>query len=144
MKHRILCLLGMLLSVATFVDAFAPSSLHPGLMLSLPSPSVHTAWKKNDYKNKQAAPIAIANARLESSSRLHANPISTIMTGIQALHGDSRFVLTGILWLSAFGISLERRTVVGKALSAPLATMALALAVANLGLLPFASPVCKF
>ena len=60
------------------------------------------------------------------------------------LHGDSRFVLTAILWLSTFGISLERRTVVGKALSAPLATMALALIVANVGILPFSSPVCKF
>jgi hypothetical protein len=142
MKHRILGLLGMFLYAATFVDAFAPSSLHPGL--SLPSPSVHNTWKKNDYKSKQSAPIAFRNARLDSPSRLHANPISTMMTGIQALHGDARFVLTGILWLSTFGISLERRTIVGKALSAPLATMALALIVANLGLLPFASPVCKF
>ena len=49
-----------------------------------------------------------------------------------------------ILWLSSFGISLERRTVLGKALSAPLATMALALFVANIGLLPFQSPVCKY
>jgi hypothetical protein len=137
MKHRILCLLGTLLSVGTFVDAFAPS-------LSLPSPSVHNAWKKNDYKNKQSAPNAFPNARLDSSSRLQANPITTIMTGIHALHGDARFVLTGILWLSTFGISLERRTIVGKALSAPLATMALALTAANLGLLPFASPICKF
>lgn len=141
MKHWVVCLLGMLLSVATFVDAFAPSSLHPGL--SLPSPSVHNTWKKNDYKNKQSAPIAFPNARLDSSSRLNANPVSAIMTGIQALHGDPRFVLTGILWLSTFGISLERRTIVGKALSAPLATMALALTLANLGFLPFVSPVCK-
>ena len=43
--------------------------------------------------------------------------------------------------LSSFGIALERRTVVGKALSAPLATMSLALTVANLGLLPFQTPV---
>ena len=142
MKHRILCLFVMHLSVAPFVDAFAPSSLHPGL--SLPPHSVHNPWKKSDYKNKQSAPIAIANVRLQSSFRLHANPIATIMTGIQALHGDARFVLTGILWLSTFGISLERRTTIGKALSAPLATMALALTVANLGFLPFVSPVCKF
>lgn len=57
------------------------------------------------------------------------------------LHGDPSFVLTSVLLLSVFGISLERRSVVGKALSAPLATMALALTVANLGLVPFASPM---
>jgi uncharacterized membrane protein len=48
--------------------------------------------------------------------------------------------LTAILLLSAFGIALERRTTLGKALSAPLATMAAALTAANLGLVPFASP----
>ena len=43
--------------------------------------------------------------------------------------------------LAGLGISLERNTVVGKALSAPLATMAGALILANLGGLPFTSPV---
>lgn len=56
------------------------------------------------------------------------------------MHGNTSYVLTVILWLSTFGVSLERRTVIGKALSAPLATMALALTTANLGLLPFESP----
>ena len=57
------------------------------------------------------------------------------------LHGDPSFVLTSVLLLSVFGISLERHSVIGKALSAPLATMALALTVANLGMVPFASPM---
>ncbi|CAB9519448.1 Protein of unknown function (DUF819) [Seminavis robusta] len=60
---------------------------------------------------------------------------------LKTLHGDSTFVLTAILWLSTFGISLEKRTTLGKALSAPLATMALALTVANLGIIPFESPI---
>jgi hypothetical protein len=86
-----------------------------------------------------------------SSSALQALPWSgaaamaattTLASTLQVLHADGRFVLTGIFWLSAFGISLERRTVLGKALSAPLATMGLALLVANLGILPFSSPVC--
>jgi len=59
------------------------------------------------------------------------------------MHGDPSFVLSAILLLSTFGITLERKTVIGKALSAPLATMALALTVANLGVVPFTSPVCK-
>lgn len=57
------------------------------------------------------------------------------------MHGDPTFVLTAILWLSTFGISLEKKTTIGKALSAPLATMALALTVANLGIIPFESPI---
>jgi hypothetical protein len=86
-----------------------------------------------------------------SSSALQALPWSggaavaattALASTLQVLHADGRFVLTGIFWLSAFGISLERRTVLGKALSAPLATMGLALLVANLGILPFSSPVC--
>jgi len=38
-------------------------------------------------------------------------------------------------------VTLEKKTQFGKALSAPLATMTLALIVANLGLVPFASPL---
>lgn len=68
---------------------------------------------------------------------------SSLLPNRAALHGDPSFVLSAILLLSTFGISLERRTVIGKALSAPLATMALALSVANLGFVPFTSPVCK-
>lgn len=71
------------------------------------------------------------------------------MTGIatalvrtqQTLQADPSFVLTSVLLLSVFGVTLERRTMVGKALSAPLATMALALTVANLGVIPFVSPI---
>lgn len=66
-----------------------------------------------------------------------------LLAGRTVLHGDPTFVLSSILLLSTIGISLERRTLVGKALSAPLATMALGLTVANLGLVPFSSPVCK-
>ena len=62
---------------------------------------------------------------------------------IRSLHSNNSYVLSAILWLSTFGVSLERRTTIGKALSAPLATMAIALTAANLGLLPFESPICK-
>jgi len=65
-----------------------------------------------------------------------------MMTTAQStLHANPTFCLTAILLLSTFGLSLERRTTVGKALSAPLATMALALIVANVGIVPFVSPV---
>lgn len=61
-----------------------------------------------------------------------------------SLHCDETFVLSAVLLLSTFGITLERRTKIGKALSAPLATMALSLTIANLGFIPFSSPVYNF
>jgi hypothetical protein len=78
-----------------------------------------------------------------STTSMSLNALSSVAAGIKSLHGNTSYVLTAILWLSTFGVSLERRTTVGKALSAPLATMALALTVANLGLIPFDSPICK-
>ena len=67
-----------------------------------------------------------------------------LLPALRSLHSNTSYVLSAILWLSTFGISLEKRTTIGKALSAPLATMALALVTANVGLLPFSSPVCEF
>jgi uncharacterized membrane protein len=58
-----------------------------------------------------------------------------------ALHADPVYCLTAVLWLSVCGIFLEQKTVVGKALSAPLTTMAAALVLANAGVVPFSSPV---
>jgi len=78
---------------------------------------------------------------LQTSTSLHLGVPSSIVNLQAFLHGDYSFCLTVILLLSTFGISLERRTMLGKALSAPLATMALALSVANMGMIPFTSPV---
>ena len=78
---------------------------------------------------------------LSSSSTCLQLSTSSIATSVKALHSNPTYVLTAILWLSSFGTSLERRTTVGKALSAPLATMALALTIANLGVIPFRSPI---
>lgn len=49
------------------------------------------------------------------------------------------YCLAGLFALSAAGIALEQRTRIGKALSAPLATMAAALIFSNVGILPFQS-----
>ena len=56
-------------------------------------------------------------------------------------HQDPSYCLTAILLVSSLGIAVEQRTMIGKALSAPLVTMAMALLLANIGVLPFASPV---
>jgi len=69
---------------------------------------------------------------------------ASLLTQFVQIKHDPFYVLSSVLLLSVFGISLEKRTTIGKALSAPLATMALALIVANLGLMPFSSPVYEF
>lgn len=102
----------------------------------------------------------ITSVRRLSSSLLPASvhSITTNLFGTGALSGilpactaariyllrSSTYVLSSLLILSHFGLLLEKRTHLGKALSAPLATMALALTMANVGLIPFASPVCKY
>lgn len=82
-------------------------------------------------------------SRLQRIPHYYAHPIAktTSLFLSNTLHSDPFYCLSAVLLLSTFGISLERRTVVGKALSAPLATMAFALVVANVGIVPFASPI---
>lgn len=53
------------------------------------------------------------------------------------------YSLTAVIWLSACGLLLEQRTTWGKALSAPLVTMALALISANCGIVPLVSPIYR-
>lgn len=76
-------------------------------------------------------------------SKTSLSMISALTSRATALHGNISFVLSAILLISTAGIQLEKNTLIGKALSAPLATMALSLTVANLGVVPFSSPVCK-
>lgn len=56
---------------------------------------------------------------------------------------DPTYVLFSTFAISTFGILLESKTTIGKALSAPLATMAMGLLLANLGFIPFSSPICE-
>lgn len=104
------------------LDSFPPMKLH----------------RVGGTSSSLAAFINLDPACLGSSCSALASRISNARV---ALHADPSFVLSSILLLSTFGVSLERRTTLGKALSAPLATMALALIVANLGLVPFSSPI---
>ena len=100
-----------------------------------------TLAKRNVMNNRL---ISRSSSRYSSSSSvtrlLSAGGLSGILS---TLHGDPSYCLTAILLLSTAGITLEKRTTLGKALSAPLATMALALTVANVGILPFESPLYK-
>lgn len=59
-------------------------------------------------------------------------------------HSSPLFMASAVLALSTFGIVLEKRTQVGKALSAPLVTMAAAIIMSNIGVMPFSSPCYDF
>jgi uncharacterized membrane protein len=81
------------------------------------------------------------NYRKTKSSQLSVTTTTAMATTMMnAFHADPMYCLTGLFLLSAFGIALEKRTHLGKALSAPLATMAAALLCSNVGILPFTSP----
>lgn len=57
------------------------------------------------------------------------------------LHSNPIFVISSMCLLSTFGLALEKDTNIGKALSAPLVTMAVSLLMANLGFIPFKSSI---
>ena len=125
----------------------------PVISFSVPLQRIHTErnlnsnsfWKMNPH-NLQSTDVSfsiISTPTKETKSILHStlNPSAAIMA---SMHSDTFYVLSGVLMLSTFGLQLEQRTTLGKALSAPLATMALSLIVANLGFLPFHSVVYDF
>ena len=140
----------LLLSTHMHATAFAPTSRGTVGLSSIPFlRSSFANVKNNKHGRPSFDPLLIPKRHNQpytsSSTQIQSSIIlSTLTVGLKSLHSDSRFVFTVLLWLSTFGISLERRTVIGKALSAPLATMALALTVANIGIMPFSSPVCEY
>ena len=122
----------------------------PGLMNpSLSHPQYcnnFDTFSKNGILRKQSFPSLHPSRSTSNSGRVSTTSLSVgtaaAIAGLKtSLHSNVGYVLTLVLWLSTFGASLERRTTVGKALSAPLATMALALAAANIGVIPFYSPI---
>ena len=99
----------------------------------------HDVFRGNRESKFASIPYTAARRPANPSMpSLSLAPVSAIQS---ILHNDRSFCLTAVLMLSTFGIFLERRTLVGKALSAPLATMAAGLIVANIGIIPFSSPI---
>jgi len=148
MKFHLILSLSVLLSWSSRVISFSTNrrqhhcpSLPGGWTPTPTNPFPHgrpispTTWTSTSIRREVKSTTAIGRSNhLTKRSAAIAPP---------TFHGNPVYVLTAILWLSTFGVSLERQTTVGKALSAPLATMALALTTANLGLVPFDSPICK-
>ncbi|VEU43373.1 unnamed protein product [Pseudo-nitzschia multistriata] len=127
------------------VDAFAGPCSH--LSLAKVRGSFHAAAPATTLANQPAVATATAaKAPVPASPTLlrSFSAAGGIGAAVKGLHSSTGFVLTAVLWLSTLGASLERRSKIGKALSAPLVTMALSLSAANLGAIPFRSPVYDF
>jgi uncharacterized membrane protein len=105
------------------------------------SPASSSSVSFSPYSNRHI--MTTTTTHLQSSYSTAATiATATTFAGLKTiLHSNVGYVLTLILWISTFGTSLERRTMIGKALSAPLATMAIALIFANIGIIPFHSPI---
>jgi uncharacterized membrane protein len=100
-----------------------------------------SVFNADDTFYSNSMPMGKKHFAIRQSTRLQSISLSSLTQIQTALHQDPSFCLTIILLLSTFGMSLERKTTIGKAISAPLSTMALALTVANLGVIPFSSSV---
>ncbi len=124
-----------------------PALLAPSVSHRRRCNNLDTACKRGILQKQSFSsfPPSTANPAVSgrlSTTSLSALPTAAALAGLKtSLHSNVGYVLTVVLWLSTFGTSLERRTTVGKALSAPLATMALALVAANIGFIPFYSPI---
>lgn len=145
---------GAVVVVQALVPLSVPTSSRPS------SKMIHSRHWYNNNKNNNKSPASSSSSSFSPYSNRH-NIMTTTSTHLQSsystaasiatattfaglkttLHSNVGYVLTLILWLSTFGTSLERRTMIGKALSAPLATMAIALIFANIGIIPFQSPI---
>jgi len=103
---------------------------------------------RNQHCYKRISPIVSVNDKIRNVSRnslvVQRSMTKSSLFTFNYLHNDLTFCLSIMLCLSTFGIALEKNTMIGKALSAPLSTMAMGLIVANLGIIPFASPVCEY
>jgi len=109
---------------------------HPHVLVLLPAKTSSTSTRSSARRTAVVAAAAAGRSSIATTAAA-----TNMILSSNKNSNNPTFCLTAILLLSTFGLSLERRTVLGKALSAPLATMALALIVANLGIVPFQSPI---
>ena len=134
----------LIFCAVALVESFAPPRKSPYLN-SRVSVAFRTHHSRG-VKRRRSCPSSY-----DTATSLYATPVALpytsanagISTILTSLHADNSFVLSAILIVSACGIALEQETTIGKALSAPLVTMLISLCLANIGTIPFNSPVCK-
>lgn len=112
--------------------AFALGRVHSPLILNSVVPIVSTFHLETSLKV-----IPLTKPIMNTLSKgLH-----TSKTFVLTQHTNDVYVLLLSLWLSYAGISLERRSTIGKSLSAPIITMFFSLVLSNVFVLPFESRV---
>lgn len=97
----------------------------------------------NDYGGKIIERPSLENSRPYMITNMNPQP-NYSTTRLSMTSFDDNYVFTSILLISCFGIELEQRTQIGKALSAPLASMVLSATFANVGIIPFDSSIYSF
>lgn len=118
------------------IESFAPSSASR-VVFHRRRMSLSRRGNPSTYSTTSLSTSTSLSAMSAASSSIVASTLQS------SLHGSNSFVLSALLVVSSCGITMERTTF-GKALSAPLVTMLLSLCMANLGILPFNSNVCKY
>ena len=124
------------------IESFSPSSASRVVFHR----SDHTLRRRMSLSRRCNPSIHHSTSSLSTSltAMSATSSIAAVSTLQSSLHGSNSFILSALLVVSSCGIAMEQRTTFGKALSAPLVTMLLSLCMANLGVLPFNSNVCKY
>lgn len=99
-----------------------PRIVSPSRSGRIPIPNQHVSLvrnSKNSFQKRNQITQKPPSSTTTSLQAVGALPgaARSLTSLVQAMHGDTTYVLTAILWLSTFGISLEKRTTIGKALS---------------------------
>jgi hypothetical protein len=124
-KTRSLCIGGMLVPVILCCCDGVTAFTSPSCFQQHPSLSPGRALEHTNsfifHQQRHLSPIKTTNPGRTRRGSRGASVVDLLpmrlTSAVKAMHSDSTFVLTAILWLSTFGISLEKRTTVGKALS---------------------------
>ncbi|KAL9185214.1 hypothetical protein ACHAXT_002991 [Thalassiosira profunda] len=127
------------------VEAFAPrpAALHPitRTIATMDHRSSNASFSEATSNIVHPPMRASRRTSLSMSAPSAAGAGATILS---SLHSNNSFILSALLVVSACGIALEKNSTLGKALSAPLVTMLISLILANVGFIPFSSPVYSF
>mmetsp|Transcript_12440 Transcript_12440/g.17891 ORF Transcript_12440/g.17891 Transcript_12440/m.17891 type:complete len:498 (-) Transcript_12440:1117-2610(-) len=160
LHHNILQII-MLICFYTFFQAVSSFSFHNTAALSYTSstssrtiiyttPCIRFPLKilpkkviDSSIKSKKSQSRTPSKLNYSSGSSAVVLPIVRNVIGKAQifLQNEPTYVLAAIVAIANFGIVLEEKTQVGKALSAALSTMFLSMLCANLGIIPYTSPI---
>jgi len=139
MRRHIVVFVSLLTSVSSFSPTTVPTSLYVS-----PSSSLLGHHHHGGVRRRTSLPTHRYPPSPKTATSLHMSAAPSLGRILSSMHGDTSFILSTLLLISGCGIAMEQKTTFGKALSAPLVTMLISLCLANVGVMPFTSPACKF